>query len=265
MCLCVWQKVNQRQGLLFSFYNMKLTEHLLSIDKESFEKATHHPFLKQVGSLCVKPQELKSWLIQDRYYTGGYTKMMGIMISRLPLYEDQRELGDNDPSYTQEKAQNVIKVLSFALSNIHREALFFTDILNRTPYKSCEQSEAQKPWTSRYVDFVKKVAHESGYDLGEALVVLWAMEIIFFNAWNYALSVHKSSEQQTGSDNVHVNTCKELMTNWTMAEFGLFVEECEELVDQLDYSDPRRLASLEKVYKEILALEVEFWGMAYDA
>ncbi|KAI7881192.1 uncharacterized protein EV154DRAFT_42288 [Mucor mucedo] len=245
---------------------MKLTEHLLSIDKELFEKATHHQFLKQVGTLTVEPQHLKSWLIQDRYYTGGYTKMMGIMISRLALYEDQREFGDNDPSYTEERAQNVMKVLSFALSNIHREGLFFSEILARTPYANCQSSEAQKSWTSRYVDFVKKVAHESGYDLGEALVVLWAMEIIFFNAWNHALSVHKSSleGEEVEADTVHVNTCKELMTNWTMAEFGVFVQECENLVDQLDYSDPRRLASLEKVYREILALEVEFWDMAYD-
>lgn len=244
---------------------MKLTEYLLSIDKESFQKATHHHFLTQVGLLKVEPQHLKSWLIQDRYYTGGYIKMMGIMISRLPLYQDQRELGDNNPSYSEEKAQNIIKVLSFALSNVHREGLFFTDILGRPPYDNCKQSEAQKPWTSRYVDFVKKVAHESGYDLGEALVVLWAMEIIFFNAWKYALSVNNSSKQEVNHvDNVHVQTCQELMNNWTMTEFGLFVEECEELVNQLDYSDPRRLASFEKVYRDILALEVEFWDMAYN-
>lgn len=243
---------------------MKLSEHLLSIDKESFEKATHHRFLSQVGLLEVEPQHLKSWLIQDRYYTGGYIKMMGTMISRLPLYEDQREFGDNNPSYSEEQAQSIIKVLTFALSNVHREGLFFTDILDRTPYNSCKQSEAQKQWTSRYVDFVKKVANESGYDLGEALVVLWAMEIIFFNAWNYALSVYNTSKLEIDHDDIHVKTCQELMTNWTMTEFGVFVEDCKELVDQLDYSDPRRLASLEKVYRDILALEVEFWDMAYD-
>lgn len=244
---------------------MKLTDHLLSLEKESFKKATHHDFLSQVGSLQIKPEHLKSWLIQDRFYTGGYIKMMGIMISKLPLYQDQREIGDYNPTYSSEKAQNIIKVLTFALSNVHREGLFFTDILNRQPYEECEQSLSQKPWTSRYVDFVKKVANESAYDSGEALVVLWAMEIIFLNAWKYAVSIKECLKPELlGQDSVHVKTCLELMTNWTMPEFETFVVECEELVNQLDISDKYRLASLEKVYRDILALEVEFWDMAFD-
>jgi thiaminase len=242
---------------------MKLTGHLLSLESETFERATHHKFLTQVGMLEVEPKHLKSWIIQDRYYTGGYIKMMGIMISRLPLYEDQREMGDNNTSYSKEKADRVLKTLTFALSNVHRESNFFTDILNREPYKQCQQSENQKSWTSRYVDFVRKVAYESGYDLGEALVVLWAMEIVFFRAWNFAKSVHGEANT-TLKKNDHTETCQELMTNWTMEEFGEFVNECESLVNELDVSDPRRLASFEKVYRDILALEVEFWDMAYD-
>ncbi|KAG2191029.1 hypothetical protein INT46_006365 [Mucor plumbeus] len=245
---------------------MKLTDHLLSLEKESFEKATQHKFLTQVGTLKVKPEHLKSWLIQDRFYTGGYIKMMGIMISRLPLYEDQRELGDNNPFYSVEKAQNIIRVLSFALSNVHRESQFFTDILNREPYCQCEQSLRQKAWTSKYIDFVRKVAQEGGYDLGESLVVLWAMEIIFFRAWNFAKSVNAELQEKNGKDSadVHVSTCHELMSNWTMEEFNEFVNDCEALVNELDTSDPRRLASFEKVYKDILALEVEFWDMAFN-
>lgn len=244
---------------------MKLTQHLLSLEKETFEKTTHHKFLTEVGSLQVKPEHLKAWLIQDRYYTGGYIKMMGIMISRLPLYQEQRESEDNDPSYTPEKAQNIIKVLTFALSNVHREGLFFTDLLSRRPYAECSQSFSQKAWSSRYIEFVKKIAHESGYDLGEALVVLWAMEVVFFNAWKYAVSVHEGLKpEERVVDSVHVKTCQELMTNWTMPEFETFVLECEELVDQIDFSDKRRLASLEKAYRDILALEVGFWDMAYN-
>lgn len=245
---------------------MKLTEHLISKNKQLFEKATHHEFLNEIGLLKIAPQHLKSWIIQDRYYTGGYIKMMGIMISRLPLYEDQRELGDNDPTYSPEKAGRIIKLLSFALSNVHRESGFFTDILNRQPYAQVEQSMAQKPWTTRYIDYLKKVAHESGYDLGEALIVLWAMEEAFFTAWNYAKSIHKDAATTTSAETgVHEETCQELMTNWTMYEFRVFVDDCAALVNELDYtSDPRRLASFEKVFKEIMDLEVEFWDMAYD-
>jgi thiaminase len=243
---------------------MKLSDHLLSLDQESFKKATQHKFLHEVGTLQVEPKHLKSWLIQDRYYTGGYFKMMGLMIARLPLYEEQRELGDNNTSYSEGKAHRVVKLLSFALSNVYRENQFFTDILSRKPYEEERQSTAQKLWTSKYIDYVRKVTQESGYDLGEAIVVLWAMEIVFFTAWNHAKAIHSQVNKNLEST-IHIQTCEELMTNWTMEEFEEFVNECEFLVNQLDTSDPRRLQSFERVFKEILALEVEFWDMAYTA
>lgn len=131
---------------LITFYiYIKLTEHLLSINKESFYKAMHHLFFKEVGLLKVEPQNLKSWLIQDRYCTGGYTKIMGIMISRLALYEYQREPIDNISYYSENKAQNILKVLSFDLSNMHSETIFFNDILSRQPYFNCKRSKLQKP------------------------------------------------------------------------------------------------------------------------
>lgn len=242
---------------------MKLTDHLLSLDEVSFKKATQHEFLVQTGSLQIKPEHLKSWLIQDRYYTGGYIKMMGLMISRLPLYEEQRDLGDNDPFYSPEKAQAIIKTLSFALSNVYRESQFFTDILSRAPYTQCDQSTQQKPWTSRYVDYVRKVANESGYDLGEALVALWTMEIVFFRAWTFAKQ-NSTSKSNKDALSTHEETCHQLMNNWTLDEFAGFVDDCELLVNQLNTSDKRRIASYERVYRDILALEVEFWNMAYN-
>ncbi|KAI8641837.1 hypothetical protein BD408DRAFT_345349 [Parasitella parasitica] len=164
--------------------------------------------------------------------------MMGIMISRLPLYEDQRELGDNNPRYSPDKAQNIIRVLAFALSNVHRESQFFTDILSRKPYQESVQPMGQKAWTSKYVGFVRKVAREGGYDLGESLVVLWAMEAVFFNAWTFAKAVNAELHEKNEKDSkdVHFRTCHELMSNWTMGEFEDFVDDCEALLSHNNMS-----------------------------
>lgn len=55
-----------------------------------------------------------------------------------------------------------------------------------------------------------------------------------YNAWNNSLSVYNDSNQQSiQNDSVHIETCHELINNWTMPNFGLFVEECEELVKQI--------------------------------
>jgi thiaminase len=242
---------------------MKLTNHLLSLDKNKYEKATQHTFLQQVGSLEIAPAHLKSWLIQDRFYTAGYVKMMGAMIAKLSLFEEQRELGDNDPSYSSSRSQNVLKTLTFALSNIYREFNFFGDLLSRTPYATSEQPLDMKPWTQRYLDFQLKSVREGGYDLGEALVVLWAMEQIFFDAWNYAKSIFVKLDKKTEGD-THFETIQELLENWTMDEFKAFVDECGALVDALSVDDPRRLASLERTYRETLDIEVKFWDMAFN-
>ncbi|KAI8885358.1 heme oxygenase-like protein [Backusella circina FSU 941] len=244
---------------------MKLTNHLLSLDENKYKNATQHHFLNQVGSLEIAPAHLKSWLIQDRFYTAGYVKMMGAMINKLSLFEEQREMGDNDPSFSPERSQHVLKTLTFALSNIYREFNFFGELLSRTPYATSEQSLDMKPWTQRYLDFQLKSVREGGYDLGESLVVLWAMEQIFFDAWNHAKSqfVQLDNNKKVKGD-IHFETIQELLENWTMDEFKAFVDECGALVDALSVQDPKRLASFERAYRETLDIEVKFWDMAFN-
>lgn len=238
---------------------MTLTTHLLSLDKDVYEKATRHEFLYQVGSHTITPEHLQSWIEQDRAYTNGYTKMMGIMISRVALFPDQREWGDNDPHYDAAHSQKVMKTLAFAVSNVFRECQMFSDLLSRTPYAGFAQ-RGMKPWTARYVDFHQKVARTAGYDLGEALVVLWAMEKVFLEAWLYAKSIQPAP---VAGESVHVATMRELVSNWTLDEFKLFVDDCADLVNALATDDPLRLKSFERVYRETLTLEVKFWDMAF--
>ncbi|KAI9302463.1 hypothetical protein BJ944DRAFT_269901 [Cunninghamella echinulata] len=244
-----------------------LTEHLLSLDKDVYEKATKHSFLEKMGTYTIEPKSLQQWIYQDRYYTNGYTKMMGIMMSRVALFNESRELGDNNPDYTESHSQRIFKLLSFAVSNVFRECQFFTELLSRSPYTSFDKVD-MKQWTRRYTDFQQKVASTSGYDLGEALVLLWAMEKVFLDAWTFAKSIiqqqkENGKENTTTIDPIHVATIQELVNNWTLDEFKEFVDECANLVNALNISDPLRLKSFEKVYRETLQLEVKFWDMAF--
>ncbi|CAO3651924.1 unnamed protein product [Cunninghamella blakesleeana] len=243
---------------------VSLTEHLLSLDKDIYELATKHHFLEQMGAYSIEPQLLQQWIYQDRYYTNGYTKMMGTMMSRVALFDESRELGDNNPNYSESHSQRIFKLLSFATTNVFRECQFFTELLSRSPYAKFDKV-GLKPWTNRYVDFQQKIARTSGYDLGEALVLLWAMERVFFDAWSHAKSIlsHQASSSSESVDPVHVATIRELINNWTLDEFKEFVDECEYLVNALDTSDPLRMKSFEKVYRETLQLEVKFWDMAF--
>ncbi|ORX55162.1 heme oxygenase-like protein [Hesseltinella vesiculosa] len=249
-----------------------LTDHLLALEKDAYKKATRHEFLEKVGKHTIAPQHLRAWIEQDRGYTSGYTRMMGLMMSRLALFNDVRDYGDNDPNYSEQHAQRTMKLLSFAVSNVFRECQMFTDLLSRPAYRALPAAPLQ-PWTLRYVDFHQKVARTAGYDLGEALVLLWAMERVFLDAWRHAKAVqaeHWSPEARSTHDGneeqaSHHDTIGELIDNWTIDEFDEFVAECAALVNHLDTSDPRRLQSLEAVYRETLALEVKFWDMAFES
>jgi thiaminase len=225
---------------------MKLTEHLLSLDTDSFKKATEHEFLKQVGRFDVKPEHLKAWIIQDRFYTGGYVNMMGAMVSRLALFEDQRELGDNDPSYSVQRNQGILKTLSFAFSKVCREANYFTEFLNKPCYNTGQPAKKSEE-TSSYIEYLTGLAGINSSDLGEALVLLWTIDMTFFTACNYAKSI--SSDRKADDNDPHVQSCRTLMNDRTTSEYKEYVEECARHVDQLSTDDPDRLANFETVFR----------------
>ncbi|KAI8074956.1 hypothetical protein BC940DRAFT_2130 [Gongronella butleri] len=242
---------------------MKLTDHLLALDKSAYEKATRHEFLDQVGRHTIEPQHLRNWIEQDRGYTNGYTRLMGHLISRISLFSDTRDAGDVDPTYTEAHAQRTMKFLSFATSNVFRECQMFTELLARPAYKALP-SHGVAPWTHRYIDFHQKVGRESHCDLGEGLVCVWAMEKVFFDAWNHAKAMEKEHKAAADLTNAsHHDTISELISNWTNDEFAEFVDESAALVDHLSTEDPERLKALEKVYLDTLALEIKFWDQAF--
>ncbi|GAB5587493.1 hypothetical protein Unana1_02393 [Umbelopsis nana] len=228
-----------------------LTESLLVLEPDNYHAATHHKLLNEVGTLKVTPQHLSTWVIQDKFYTGGYLKMLEIMISRLPQ-KDNRDASQ----------QKLYELLLFAHENIVREANFFANLLTRYDITS-ESADNMSQLTKSYKEFQQKIAEESDENLSEALVLLWAMERVFFDAWSHARSL-LVNHPPTENESKHVQTIRELVANWSSQEFKQFVDECEFHVNSLPSSDPALVSKYEKVFREMLVFEQKFWNLAYE-
>ncbi|KAG2178303.1 hypothetical protein INT44_001453 [Umbelopsis vinacea] len=233
-----------------------LTEHLIALDPKSYHAATHHRFLIEIGKLEVTPRDLSSWIVEDKFYTSGYIHMLETMLSRL-LQTKMTTKGSTDPK------DGLYSLLSFAHENIIREASFFQTLLVRYNIVS-DNVKNMRPLTKQYTDFQQKVAEESDEDLGEALVLLWAMERVFFDAWSHAKTLLKD-HPPTEKESSHIKTIRELVENWSSEEFEQFVDKCAKQVNNLAVSDDTRLAEYERVYREMLVFEQQFWDLAYDA
>ncbi|CAM0135116.1 hypothetical protein VKS41_000304 [Umbelopsis sp. WA50703] len=238
-----------------------LTEHLLALDPDSYYAATQHQLLEEIGSLQLPPKNMRAWMVQDKFYTDGYINMLSKMMGRLP--EQAREIAHDsaDIENEQDITKRLYKNLSFAHENIIREASFFDNLIKR--YESPSAPDIIKPLTNEYVEFQQRVTEESDSHLGEAIILLWAMERVFYDAWSYASSLLKAIPTSE-NENEHIKTIRELIDNWTSQEFEKFVDECAFHVNALPVTSAGQMDSYEQVFRDMLVFEQKFWDLAYE-
>ncbi|KZO99277.1 heme oxygenase-like protein [Calocera viscosa TUFC12733] len=233
-----------------------LTRHLISTFASAYDRATQHAFLKAAGERTLDKQTLSAWLTQDYIYTRGYLKLVGLILSR----------------YTEAPItvrRQLIKLLSTGLSNVSEEQAFFLkqaedhelDIravpagVKAVLFGEVRPYMLPLPETSAYVDFM--VATGTQGTIEEALVLLWATEKCYLEAWTFASQRVKAENPGPAAD-----ALDKFIHNWSSPEFRAFVDEIGELVDQLqiplDKTD-QRCERAEGVMYRVLYLEEMFW------
>lgn len=132
--------------------------------------------------------------------------------------------------------------------------------------------------TRAYVDMFMS-AGSSGVTLLEGMVVLWATEVCYLQAWKYAATM---GEEQEGASEKPRNTVKEedadggalrekFIPNWSSREFEDFVQRLAEVVDDMAWQvkgaeegEMVRGRCLEW-WRQVLWLEERFWPQVDDA
>lgn len=241
----------------------RLTEGLMRRYQEDYQAATQAPFLRAAGMGQLGKTLLSQWLSQDRLYAQGYVRFIGMMLSKIKLPTAAGTTGID---------WQVIDLLISALTNIKRELLFFEDVAKRygldieAPWPG-EHSFGPTPITRGYLDLFMNAA-SPGASLLEGMVVLWATEKCYYSAWLYALHSgsgrHQPTDEQaelTDADGGALR--REFIPNWTSDEFGDFVRQIGDLVDELavleEREDPQKGTTYEEVWKQVLWLEARFW------
>ncbi|GAA5826777.1 hypothetical protein JCM3770_003986 [Rhodotorula araucariae] len=228
---------------------------------EEVKVATEHAFLAAAGKHQLSSNKLSEWLTQDRCYAlHGYPKFIASLISALPL---------SSPVH-QSASQSTLALLSYALSNIHREVGFFDSLSPRfgldlsLPPTGAQAGRLQgglmRVETRAYVDLLIATGAEAGSNGGgmeEGLVLLWAMEKLYNRAWLFAAT---HTPTPSGTDERTFAALSELIDNWTNAEFADFVAKCETEVEKLGLVEGTpEWQRAEEIFRYTVYLEQRFW------
>ncbi|KAL7412346.1 hypothetical protein BDY24DRAFT_392615 [Mrakia frigida] len=221
------------------------TKTMLERYDDEVTAATTSPFLTAAGKHELSKEILSEYLTQDKIYAFvGYPKFIANLISHLPLLTPTA----STPS--------LLKLFSFALTNVARETSFFADTADNfgltlsQPPQSGAVFGILNSTTKAYVDFLTGTE-----DLEEGLVLLWGMEQLYLKAWQHAKSQTPTSTTSDTSD-----ALKLLIDNWTCEEFEIFVQDCVGAVEGLELVEgSERWKRCEEVWKYVLWLEVRFW------
>ncbi|KAI4599387.1 hypothetical protein KJ359_001829 [Pestalotiopsis sp. 9143b] len=251
-----------------------LTSRLLAHPEQTpgaYERATQSPFLRLAGRGRLPRAALSQWLAQDRLYAQAYARFIGGLLSRVRLPVAS---GTNVKETIEWR---VVQVLKASLEGILTELAFFEDAAGRygldlkaVPKEGVAQGRGEgedgfgpNDTTAAYVDLFDSFGAEAGQQktVLDGLVLLWATEKVYHEAWTYAREEGKKEGGEGGDDLDGGALRKEFIPNWTSDEFGAFVAEIEGCLNE--YAQVRGGADVDdvalKVWTEVLRLEEGFW------
>ncbi|EPS42430.1 hypothetical protein H072_3604 [Dactylellina haptotyla CBS 200.50] len=243
----------------------KLTTYLLALSPTAYTSATTHPFLSAAANSSLPTQKLLQWLLQDRHYALSYISFISLLLSKLRI--------PTTSNRTDTLTWRVADTLIFSLNNIKTELSLFDSVLREEfSWRSDEEVEVL-PITRAYGDlFAGCGAAKVG--VLEGMVVLWATERCYFDAWGFAKRCILDTEGSSGggggsSADVEEEKGKDVLKrvfipNWTSEEFGVFVDTLGTLVDEIAEAEGVAVGGeewrrCEEIWRQVLSLEERFW------
>jgi thiaminase len=231
-----------------------LTQSLLQSSSSSFTRATRAPFLAAAGKGLISRETLSQWLSQDRLYGQAYISFIGSLLAHLRLPTE------HDPKRS--KLQwRIAEMLTAAMENILREQKFYDDVAQRYALKLDEPPPEQTIFkasrvTQIYVELFRSFLDPSK-TLLEGMVVLWATEKCYLEAWSYALEESTEGDGEKDLDGGALRT--EFIPNWSRKEFVDFVERIAGLLNELWVNGSGDKEAAQRAWEEVLLLEEKFW------
>lgn len=238
----------------------RLTSSLLESSSDEFTAATQHPFLISAGKGTLAKHDLSRWLSQDRLYAETYISFITSLIARVTL--PYNFISDKSSSLR----WRIVNLLTGALTNIHREIDFFTttaqkyDLRLDQPFSSGANTFAPNSVTAQYLRLFTSFNQDQSQSLLEGLLVLWATEKCYLEAWTYASTF--SAQDVKSSDDADGGALRdEFIPNWSSAEFEAFVNDIAEVTDELAAREGalKKIEVFKALWLHVLEIERGFW------
>jgi len=242
----------------------RLTSTLLESSGAEFKAATQHPFLVSAGKGTLSKHDLSRWLSQDRLYAETYISFISSLIARVTL--PCAFIADKSSSLR----WRVVNLLTGALTNIHREIDFFTTTAQKyglrldQPFSDSADAEAgafgPNTTTAQYLTLFRSFHLDPEQSLLEGLLVLWATEKCYLEAWSYA-STFLAQDVKSSDDADGGALRDEFIPNWSSPEFEAFVRDIADVTDELVAREGalKKIEVFRALWLHVLEIERGFW------
>ncbi len=247
-----------------------LTSRLFSTSSPLFKAATQNPFLVAAGDGTLSKAKLSEWLSQDRLYAQAYIGFIGSLFAHVQLPIRHIIFSHHNSSIH----WRIVHTLRTSLDNIFRELKFFEDTAQKYGL-DLEAETSETPFgrltaTSNYLSLFERFSCSIDHDdrgsdwvLLNGLIVLWATEKCYLEAWRFAASQSSASKAHaTDADSGALR--EEFIPNWTSEAFADFVQQLEQLVNELMetatlYPTEDAQDECRALWEEVLDVERRFW------
>ncbi|KAI1637327.1 hypothetical protein F4809DRAFT_322950 [Biscogniauxia mediterranea] len=272
-----------------------MSEYLLSSPETAdlYQRATKSRFLELAGQGRLPRALLSQWLSQDRLYAQAYVRFIGGLISRVHLPIEVEEGGGSSSSSSSGENPHhlpgrILALLQACLSGITQELQLFESAakaygldLAASGCPTALGATAPEPFgpattTRHYIELFDSFGAcaaarasargDPAPTLLDGLVVLWATETVYLDAWTYARDQEPESGSDADADLDGGALRKVFIPNWTSDQFREFVREIRECLDayaasQDEVTGEVGAAGAMTLYKRVLVLEEDFWPM----
>ncbi|KAK8138721.1 hypothetical protein PG984_002101 [Apiospora sp. TS-2023a] len=237
-----------------------ITAHLLQHPDtaEMYQKATQCRFLELAGQGRLPKESLSQWLSQDRLYAQAYCRFIGGLISRVQLPVSSATEASRTTPF------RILLMLQTAMIGVTTELQFFEKTAGEYQLdlaamewggQEFEANEVTKACIDLFDSFTTAKAGK-GRSLLQGLVMLWALEKVYLDAWTFA------KQQTPAGDALDGGALRnKFIPNWAGDQFRAFVDQIQECLDAFasEAADSEVDQVAMDAWKEMLILEEGFW------
>lgn len=168
------------------------TSELRAKHADSWERATHHPFLDAVRDGSLPEWAFTTWLVQDYLFVGDLLVFQARLLARA--------------------ARGAQAVLAGGVVGLEQELSWFEEQAGR---RRLQLAARRQPTTSAYQEFLRRL---DGAPYAASITALWGIEAVYLESWSGAAPGDP--------------TYREFVEHWTVPAFAEYVDGLGRAADE---------------------------------